>query len=213
MPEPNHINLGDTVFLCPCRSGNTTMKMCVWETLYGVPTDSMAKSRPHDWHIHATQDRFDYIELKNIDPVKQLVVGLIRDPYQRALSMWGFSLTKLSFEQWLGKLGKDLKANQHVRTQASDLMLDGKPLPHLMIYLEYFEEDWEALCRLKGWKGARPPTYRNSLEERDALRRDPEVRGPDDRAMQMLFSHYAADFALYDLLKPKRAGLLMKENP
>jgi len=74
MPEPNHIIIRkeghrarDLVFLCPCRAGNTTLKMRVWETFYGVPTDAMAKARPKDWHIHSTQGRFDYIELKDLD--------------------------------------------------------------------------------------------------------------------------------------------------
>ena len=171
----------------------------------------MAKSRKHDWHIHSTLDRFNYIALKDIDPEKQLVVGLIRNPYDRALSMWGFSRTKESFEQWLRKLGKDLRSNQHVRTQASDLMLDGSVLPHLMIYLEWFEQDWTAVCRLTGWKHTYPPKYLNSLEERDVVRREPAH--PIGRAMEMMFSHYAADFALYELLKPKRAGLVIQENP
>lgn len=206
MPEPNHIDVGGTVFLCPCRAGNTTLKLCVWESLYGVPTDAMAKARPNDWHIHSTRDRFTYTSLADINREKQLVVGLIREPYARALSMWGFSGTKLSFETWLRDLGRDLGSNQHVRTQAADLMLDGKVVPHVMIYLEYFEDDWRALCRLRGWTYVPPPAYRNTLEEAKFKRNDPKVKGPQDRAMRTMFSHYAADFALYRLLWDRRVA-------
>jgi hypothetical protein len=205
VPEPNNVNLGDTVFLMPCRAGNTTLKLMVWLSRFGVPIDNMAKERKLDYHIHSTQGRFDYIALKDIDRSKQLVVGLMREPYARALSMWGFSGVKVSFEIWLRDLGKDLGSNQHVRTQAAEFMLDGKLLPHVMIYLEHIEEDFAALCRLKRWTYVPPPAYRNTLEESKFTRRDPMV-GNVARAREHLFSHYAVDFVLYRLLWDRRVA-------
>jgi len=123
--------------------------------------------------------------------------------------MWGFSHSKKTFEHWLRDLGKDLGSNQHVRTQASDLMFDGHVMPQLMLYLEWFEEDWAALCALMGWPLLHGSTgWTNALPEDQ--RHNPGVTGPADRAMQHLFSHYAADFALYELLRPRRVGNLMR---
>lgn len=200
MPEPNHIVVEDlqVAFLLPAKSGNTSVKLALWEMLHREPFKGP--------NIHDVK-HFDYRSLDEIAIMgaldKLTVVGLIREPMARLKSQFAYNrlgkprslLSYLRSTAWL---------DQHSRTQASDLMHKGKVVPGVMLYLETLNEDWRTLSKSRGWPVV-STTWSNTLED-NGLTREPcfELDQPTSQESAMAYARLAADFALYKLLWNRR---------
>ena len=209
MPEPNHIKfegpMGRTVvFLLPCKSGQTSVKLALWHLRWGKPYDG---ENIHD------QALFTYVE--KTTPA-DYVVGLIRHPLERSISQYAYNRQNPhpTYLNWIRRLAhtSDNEMDQHERSQAWDLMDGGVVLPTHMLYLEHLKEDWEGLCFLLwdkvGADEGVPPIVRCNTLEDNRIRRPVilALNDKDSEESQHLSARYAADYALWGLLQGKRGG-------
>ena len=185
------------MLLLPHKSACTTMKRAVIDALGLQPDPETAHDR--------LPAPLAYVGAADIQAGYR-IVGVIRDPYRRAISSWQFMRGRQSGlcdtpETFLALLDvPDLTIDVHIRDQYADVPDD--KLPTAWLYVEHLDDDWQALCRRVGW----PPTPLLRLNETggDFALDDEALRPFRDR----ILARYARSVWLYDGMKSRRCAVM-----
>jgi hypothetical protein len=212
MPDPNNIILRDLelAFILPCKSANTSVKLALCKRL-GIEVPE--PENPPQYGVH-NADLFEYVAAADI-PERYKVIGVMRDPLARILSMYQFTAPKqMAFGAWIRRqaIRSDRDVDQHERSQLYEFLVDGELRVNAMLYVEYLQDDWQALETLMGWEGPGGISHANRLEEsgieRLPVRAIPELSEPrTSETWRSLYARYGADFFAYDTL-----GVLRTSN-
>ncbi len=214
MPDPNNVILHDLglVLALPCRAANTSIKLGLAHHL-GLKLPK--PDEPPQFGVHNAEGLFEYTALEDV-PAGFTVIGVMRRPLDRIISSWRFTAAPhQDFPAWVRRMAQhsDHEADQHVRSQSYDLMVNGRWRPDYMLYVEHLDEDWPAFERLlwsrelredspRGWRWELfTLPHANTLEENGCTRREPTFTA---ETWKIVYSRWAADFLAYDLLELHR---------
>lgn len=210
MPDPNNLILRD-LGIClalPCKAANTSIKLGLAHHL------GLTLPKPDDppqFGVHDA-DLFEYTALEDV-PSGYTVIGVMREPLSRIVSSWQFTAAPhQDFPTWVRRMARhsDHEADQHVRSQSYDLMVNGRLRSMRMLYVEYLDEDWRAFERYMQMTFRERTAWcctpfklphANTLEENGCVRRTPTFTA---ETWKIIYSRWAADFLAYGVLEPRR---------
>lgn len=149
MADPNHLLLEEwkVCFMLPCKVGNSSIKAAICDTI-SAPYKGMHQGER--WH-HATKEEIAAL------PDEWIVIGFIRNPYDRFMSAWRNKMrdedlwkriglphkpTVEETAKWLPRIN-----DQHWRKLVDELMLDGEMLPDLIIRTDRLGKAWKYVQR------------------------------------------------------------------
>lgn len=203
MPDPNNILLADDglVFALPCKNANTSVKLAL---LKHQGRNAPEPENPPQYGVHQAE-LFDYIDLEDT-PENAKVIGVIREPMSRILSMFNFTRTpQRDFSYWIRDQAHraDYESDQHVRSQFWELTHDGKFMPQLLLYCDDLENDWAAFENLVGWDH-HGISHANTLEQNGITAVIPT--NISDESRDAIYSRYGMDFFLYDAMRTLKAS-------
>lgn len=155
MPDPNNVLIPEhrLAFMAIPRCGNTALKSALAAALG-------RRGYVHDPAIFETGDKRTCARLR---AEGWLVFAVVRDPMQRLVSCWrgkvagpvlhsGFrryawARAGMAFDDFAWQVchTPDARAEQHFRSQAAELLLDGRQVPELLLRFERLEQGWARL--------------------------------------------------------------------
>lgn len=151
MADPNNIIFPKhrLAFMPICKTGSSSLKRALMNT-FGISGDN-----PHDDRI------FEYARKEDIAMLDGwLTISIVRHPADRLISCWADKVKRrlyhrfakmrefwegMSFDKFVKAVSQipDCSADQHYRSQAYDLFVDGRQVPQHIFRLEEIGSTWE----------------------------------------------------------------------
>lgn len=162
MPDPNYILVDDCAFLLPAKCANTSIKQALL----------LQRNEPVDvndplWFVRIhSGEMFCYATCKQQAFEARRVVGVVREPVARLVSLWcdkvanvdklefrtpGNVTPRMSWGEFVDCVvnDDDSQADQHWRSLTYDLV--HKRMPDTILRTQCLRDDWVLLERSLGW--------------------------------------------------------------